>query len=194
MAECLRDTEMAVSTLPAKDKDGECMAGKRFKLFIESKSSQKETKQNKTKETTRNCISCIRLPICCLGSEKGPAHSRISKIFFFFLKMYQNILAYQLLKLPNSASSSEAKSPLSVANSSAPLRLWEEFRIGRRERVLASFLSARYRAGWHTRGSRTVQGGRSGSVAVQVKQSDRALPVAFSTFSVSKDCRGHGEE
>lgn len=62
-----------------------------------------------------------------------------------FVNTYQNIVAYQLLKLPNPAGFSHAKFPLFVANSSAPRGRWEEFRIGQKEMDGTSlFFSTRY--------------------------------------------------
>lgn len=91
--------------------------------------------------------------------------------------MYQNIVAYQLLKLPNSAGFSQAKFHLFVANSSAPLGLWEEFRIGHKETALASFFFTRYHAGC-THGVAGQVDGRSGSMAIHVKESDHHVQVA----------------
>lgn len=94
-----------------------------------------------------------------------------------FLKMYQNMVADQLFKLPNSAGFSQAKFPPFIASSSASLGLWEELRTGHQETEPASFFFPKHCAGWHTQvvaGSR----GRSGSMATQVKESDHHIHVA----------------
>lgn len=162
MAGCLRDMGTAVSTLPGEDKENAWLAKGSSCLLGIIVLKKKKRNKKKRLEIAFHASVCQYV---VWGQRRVPLILEFLRPFFFFLKMYQSIFASQLLRLPNSAGSSQAKSPLSVANSSAPLSLWDEFRTGHRERALASFFSARYRAGWHTRGGGRVQGHRSDAVA-----------------------------
>lgn len=108
--------ETAAVTLPGEDKERECLAGKRHKLFIRSTISFQKKKNH--------LEIAFRTSVCqyVVGGQR-----KVWLILEFprpFLKMDQNMVSDQLFKLPNSAGFSQAKFPLFVASSVGGIQNW----------------------------------------------------------------------
>lgn len=99
--------------LPGEDKEREreCLAGEKLKLFIKNNVSFKKSEIG-FHPSVCQCVVCSQRRVLLILEFLRP-----------FLKVYPNIVAHKLLKVPNSAGLSQVKFPLFVANSSVPFVL-----------------------------------------------------------------------